>query len=117
MDLERAKALIVAERERVASLLARSTGAHLEDNAAEQNAGDADIDGAQPLAQEEVDIAIERSLQGRLEALSRAEGRLAAGTYGLSIESGLPIPDERLEIDPAAELTFDEADRHQHHDY
>ena len=34
----------------------------------------------------------------RLAALERAEERLAAGTYGLSIESGEPIPDERLEV-------------------
>src|SRR2546426_7509196 len=36
-------------------------------------------------------------LRVELAALERAEQRLAAGTYGLSIESGEPIPDERLE--------------------
>ena len=30
------------------------------------------------------------------------------GTYGLSIESGQPIPDERLEALPTAELTVEE---------
>jgi DnaK suppressor protein len=30
------------------------------------------------------------------------------GTYGRSIRSGREIPDERLEADPAAELTVDE---------
>jgi len=34
--------------------------------------------------------------------------RLAAGTYGLSIESGKPIPDERLETLPTAERTAEE---------
>ena len=43
---------------------------------------------------------------GRLE---RAEARLAAGTYGVSILSGRPIPDERLEAFPLAELTVEEA--------
>jgi DnaK suppressor protein len=33
---------------------------------------------------------------------------LAAGTYGLSILSGEPIPDERLEVVPTAELTVEE---------
>ncbi|WP_406054420.1 TraR/DksA family transcriptional regulator [Kribbella sp. NBC_00889] len=117
MDPERAKELIAAERERVTELLRTAAGARLDDAAAEQDAGDGDTDGAQPLEHEEVDGAVVRSLQGRLDALSRAEKRLADGTYQLSIESGLPIPDERLEIDPAAELTVDEAERHAHHDY
>ena len=34
--------------------------------------------------------------------------RLAAGTYGLSVESGEPIPDERLEAFPTAERTVEE---------
>lgn len=40
--------------------------------------------------------------------MERAEQRLAAGTYGLSVESGRPIPDERLEAVPTAELTVEE---------
>ena len=117
MDLERAKELIVAERERVTKLLRTAAGARLDDNAAGQDSGDGDTDGAQPLEHEEVDSAVEGSLQGRLDALSRAEKRMADGTYGTSIESGVPIPDERLEIDPAAELTVDEAEHREHHDY
>ena len=35
--------------------------------------------------------------------------RLDDGTYGRSVRSGEPIPDERLEADPAAELTISEA--------
>jgi len=42
-------------------------------------------------------------------ALERAEARLAAGSYGRSVRSGRPIPDERLEADPLAELTVEEA--------
>jgi RNA polymerase-binding transcription factor DksA len=33
---------------------------------------------------------------------------LADGTYGLSVVSGKPIPDERLEAIPTAERTVDE---------
>jgi DnaK suppressor protein len=47
-------------------------------------------------------------LQVQLAAVGRAEERLAAGTYGLSVESGEPIPDERLEVFPMAELTVEE---------
>ena len=46
-----------------------------------------------------------------LAALDRAERRLEDGTFGLSVRSGVPIPDDRLEADPAAELTVDEAQR------
>ncbi|WP_426244716.1 TraR/DksA family transcriptional regulator [Nocardioides sp. LHG3406-4] len=117
MDLERAKELIAAERARVKGLLATSAEARLDDVAAGREAGDGDTDGAQPLEHEAVDMAIGKSLNDRLSALERAEKRIGDGTYGVSVESGLPIPDERLEIDPAAELTVGEAAKHQHHDY
>ncbi len=52
--------------------------------------------------------AVARQLNHRMQALQRAEGRLAAGTYGRSVLSGQPIPDERLEAFPLAELTVDE---------
>jgi DnaK suppressor protein len=48
-------------------------------------------------------------LRDRLAAVERAEDRLAAGSYGKSLRSGQAIPDERLEADPAAELTVEEA--------
>lgn len=114
MDPERARELIVAERERITELLRSTAAARTDDNAAEQDAGDGDTDGAQPLEHEEVDLAVQTTLQERLDALSRAEKRLADGTYSLSIESGVPIPDERLELDPAAELTVAEAERRDH---
>ena len=56
-----------------------------------------------------MDDAIAESLRDRLGALERAEQRLADGTYGRSVQSGQPIPDARLEADPAAELTVEEA--------
>jgi DnaK suppressor protein len=50
---------------------------------------------------------IER-LQNELEAVARAERRLDEGTYGVSVESGTPIPDGRLEAIPWAERTAEE---------
>jgi len=48
-------------------------------------------------------------MRDRLAAIDRALKRLDDGTYGRSVRSGLPIPDDRLEADPAAELTIEEA--------
>jgi hypothetical protein len=54
-------------------------------------------------------MAVDQLLRARWAALQRAEARLAAGSYGRSVRSGQPIPDERLEADPLAELTAEEA--------
>jgi DnaK suppressor protein len=53
---------------------------------------------------------VEEDLAERLRTVRRAMQRLDDGTYGVSVMSGRPIPDERLEADPAAELTVDEAE-------
>jgi len=36
-----------------------------------------------------------------------------SGTYGLSVESGEPIPDARLEARPTAERTVEEEERYR----
>jgi DnaK suppressor protein len=61
------------------------------------------------LGAEGTDPAVVAGIGQRLAAIDRAQQRLEAGTFGRSIRSGLPIPDERLEADPAAELTADES--------
>ena len=63
---------------------------------------------AAKLYQDELAESLAEDLRRQLAALARAEQRLAAGTYGLSIESGEPIPDGRLEALPTAELTIEE---------
>jgi DnaK suppressor protein len=60
---------------------------------------------ASDLYQDELDEGLGEDLREQLATLERAEQRLADGTYGLSIESGEPIPDDRLEVIPVAELT------------
>ena len=79
-----------------------------DDRAAANEPGDL-ADPAERLTAEEADDAVATSLRTRLAALDRAERRIADGTFGLSVRSGLPIPDARLEADPAAELTVEEA--------
>ena len=108
MDDERARTLLTAERIRVEGLLAGTSRAGLDDRD-EANAGGDMADPAQRLTAEQGDDAVQEGLQARLRAIDAAERRLAAGNYGRSIRSGLPIPDDRLEADPAAELTVEEA--------
>jgi DnaK suppressor protein len=108
MDTKDARARLDEERRRVEALLAEAGTDAVEDRAAEDHPGDMG-DGAQPLQAEGVDDAVAESLRARLATIERAEERLAAGTYGRSVRSGEPIPDERLEADPAAELTVEEA--------
>jgi DnaK suppressor protein len=106
MEEERARALLRDERERLERLLASVDADHDRVTPAE-DAEDL-ADGADRRISEETDEAVARQLNRRLQALQRAERRLAAGTYGHSVLSGRPIPDERLEAFPLAELTADE---------
>ena len=66
---------------------------------------------SEDLYQDEFNAAGPRICSRELDALERAEARLADGTYGLSVESGKPIPDARLEARPTAERTIEEEDR------
>ena len=63
------------------------------------------------LFEEERDEGLRDQLRGDLDAVERAEQRLAEGRYGVSIESGEPIPDARLEAVPWAERTVEEEER------
>ncbi len=107
MDPERARELLAQERERIERALPRL--AH-EDDAEEADELDPANLGAD-LYQDELDEGLADDLRERLAAVDRAEARLAAGTYGISIESGRPIPDERLEAIPTAERTAEEEAR------
>jgi DnaK suppressor protein len=110
MKDDRARALLNTERKRVEALLGETVAAGQEDRAAANEPGDF-ADPAERLSAEEVDDALSGGLRERLAALDRAERRLDEGTFGYSIRSGLPIPEDRLEADPAAELTVEEASR------
>jgi DnaK suppressor protein len=108
MDEETARARLLAERADVQNLLTDSVQAGAEDRAAQAETGDM-ADAAQPLSAEGMDDSVAESLRDRLAALDRALKRLDEGTYGYSVQSGQPIPEGRLEADPAAELTVEEA--------
>jgi DnaK suppressor protein len=104
VDAERAAELLQAERARIEGALARLGPA---DDGEEADEFD-EANRASDLYQDEYDEGLADDLREQLAAVARAEARLAAGTYGLSVDSGEPIPDERLEALPAAELTADE---------
>ena len=108
VDKDRARALIQAQRSELRTLLTDLDVVGRQNRSTENETGDPS-DRAQPLSAEGVDDAVGAGVRDRLAALDRADQRLENGTFGRSIRSGLPIPDERLESDPAAELTVEEA--------
>ncbi len=108
MDEGRAKELLARERERIEADIAAAQRGGPEESDERKEPGDFESEG---LYQDELDAGLAADLKDRLAAVERAEERLAAGTYGLSTKSGDPIPDERLEAFPTAELTVEEAER------
>jgi len=108
MDPDRARELLEAERTRIERALARVQPEDDGEPADEYDPANL----ASDLYQDELDETFADDLQDQLAALERAEARLAAGTYGLSVESGEPIPDGRLEALPTAERTADEERAH-----
>jgi DnaK suppressor protein len=108
MDADHARELLAEERTRIERALAglrRGDVGELADQ-------DEPADQASDLYANELDEGLTEQLREALEAVERAEARLAAGTYGISIESGRPIPDERLEAFPTADRTADEQARY-----
>jgi DnaK suppressor protein len=104
MDPERARQLLAGERERIEQAMA-GVGEGSEAASAQSEPGDRD---SEDLYQDEFDAGLAEDLAEQLAALGRAEARLQAGSYGLSVDSGEPIPDERLEALPTAERTIQE---------
>src|ERR1700722_13918235 len=108
MEYARAEELLRAEHARTKKLLAEIDEAGTADREAANAPGDM-FDSAEPLTTEGTDSSVRAELEDRMAAVARAEERLKEGTYGFSIRSGQPIPDDRLESDPTAELTVEEA--------
>jgi DnaK suppressor protein len=107
MDSERAKELLAAERKQIETDIAAAQRGGPEESDERREPGDYNSEG---LWQDELDAGLAADLKDRLAALERAEERLAQGTYGLSVRSGEPIPDARLEANPTADLTVAEAE-------
>jgi DnaK suppressor protein len=65
-------------------------------------------DMSQSLFTREVDATIEHQVERRLQYVERALKKIEEGTYGLSDDSGEPIPRGRLEAVPEAIRTVEE---------
>lgn len=107
MEPERARDLLARERARIEQALRVHAGEPLESDDSRQPGSEGDED----LYQDELDEGRVDDLRQELAAVERAEQRLRDGTYGLSIVSGEPIPDARLEARPTAEMTVEEQQR------
>lgn len=109
MKPDRARELLARERERIEQAIAGLGQGDPRAGAEQSEPGDR---GSEDLYQHEFDAGLAEDLAEQLAALERAEARLAAGIYGLSTESGAPIPDARLEAVPTAERTLEEQELH-----
>ena len=110
MEPDKARELLKRERARIESELRALRG----DREGEGELASFDqhnADAATDLFDNERDQSVIERLQRDLEAIGRAEQRLEDGKYGLSVESGEPIPDGRLEAIPWAERTAEEQAR------
>jgi DnaK suppressor protein len=111
MDEARARELLSRHRERIERALADLAKtdddelSHLDQHPADE---------ATNLYDDELDEGLADRLRQELAAIERAEQRVEQGTYGLSVESGEPIPDARLEAIPWAERTAEEQERYEH---
>ena len=108
MDTDRARELLAHERDRIAQTLG---GLSPRESDEPTTTFEHTADQASDLYDNELDEGLSDDLRASLAAVERAEARLAEGTYGLSIESGDPIPDARLEALPTAERTAEEQGR------
>jgi DnaK suppressor protein len=109
MDSAKGRELLARERARIEAALGELAEPEGDEEAATFDSGDI----APELLESEIDEGLGASLREELAAIERAERRLAEGTYGLSVESGQPIPDGRLQSIPWAERTVEEQARYE----
>jgi len=107
----RASELVARERARIESLLVEQGGQIRAEGSLQRQQTGEYADAGAALEAEAVSAALAADLREQLAAVGRAEGRIALGTYGISVESGKPIPDERLEAEPLALRTVEEQRR------
>ena len=112
IDDGKARELLSQARERIEKSLADLK--HVRASEVDEVKQDANLeDAGGQIEEEEVDDALVRKLRYELEAVERAEARVEDGKYGLSVESGDPLPSERLQAVPWAERTIEEQERYE----
>jgi len=105
MDPDRAREMLASERSRIEADLRAERPDEDTEGFGREEPGD---EGSEGLYEHGLEEARLEQLNDELAAVERAEARLAEGTYGLSVESGKPIPDARLAAMPTAERTVEE---------
>ena len=108
MDPRRARELLQRERERIERSCARCAPTGATATTSFRGVDQHNADAGSELFENERDQSLIERLEQELEAIERAEQRVEEGTYGVSVESGEPIPDGRLEAIPWAERTAEE---------
>jgi DnaK suppressor protein len=110
VEPDRARKLLEEERERIQRELDDlRAGRPTADELSNLDQHTADV--GTELFEDERDQSMILRLEHELEAVARAMKRIEDGTYGVSVESGKPIPDARLEAVPHAERTVEEQAR------
>jgi len=113
--LEQQNAALLDERARYtqhADLLQ----AEAESLAREREPGDAQFDeesgeGDSIAVERDRDLQLSAQARAAVEEVDAALARMDAGTYGICIVSGLPIPEERLEALPHADMRVEHKSR------
>ena len=113
MDEQRARTLVSSERRRIEAALAALASEERDDQTSRFDQNGESAEAGADLQHQFVDAAEAATLHDELAAVVRAEARIDQGTYGLSVESGERIPDERLEVEPLAERTVEEQARYE----
>ena len=111
MDPDRARQLLQRERERIQEELTSLRNARGDGDDELSRVDQHTADAGSELFENERDQSMITRLEHDLVAIERAEQRVAEGTYGVSVESGEPIPDARLEAIPWADRTAEEQGR------
>ncbi|MGA8218591.1 MAG: hypothetical protein WB771_08505 [Solirubrobacterales bacterium] len=102
MDAERARQRLAEERARIE----RELEGHGREEPSDEPRDSGDQ--ANELEQTDTENALRADLRQTLDAIEKAEARVEEGTYGVSVVSGDPIPDERLEAIPWADRNVGE---------
>lgn len=108
-DLERLRRAL--EHERVALLAARDGRSAVARGGADGEIEDGDV--AERMVEQDDALRLDVFDAGRLADVDRALAKLEAGAYGVSEDSGEPIPLERLEVVPWARRTAAEEQRRE----
>ncbi len=95
---------------------AESLQAEADQLARDREPGDVQFDdesgeGDSIAVERERDLAMSAQARQAVADIDKALARIDDGTYGLSVVSGLPIPKERLEAIPQADMRVDEKSR------